>query len=332
MKAYTHPNYRNVRVVEIETSEIDKVDFAMCKEPRETLGSFYNRQARKPEVLINGGLFNMANGKACFNFVDDSVVKAKYDSVKWGIGTLNGNNNRLEYGSVDYGDWNDFISGYPVLLDGTGPLTKWSYATELNYNARRTMMGYNKDHTKLWIVTVDAPGMAFVAQSKLMFNLGCHVAINLDGGGSTRMFVKGRVFNNPSENRSVDNVVAVYLKAKDITPPPDPGHSDDTAYTTYTAVRGNSWWGIAAKFMGAGSKYKELIAFNNLPETAPLNVGQTIKIPCKDLTYTVKAGDSWWLIASKQMGNGTKCIQLAKYNGKTTSSIIRPGDILRIPT
>ena len=47
-------------------------------------------------------------------------------------------------------------------------------------------------------------------------------------------------------------------------------------------------------------------------------------------TYTVKAGDSWWSIAQKELGNGALMSQLAKLNGKTTASVIHPGDVIRL--
>ena len=45
-------------------------------------------------------------------------------------------------------------------------------------------------------------------------------------------------------------------------------------------------------------------------------------------TYTVKPGDSWWSIAAAKLGSGTKMGELAAINGKTTMSVIHPGDIL----
>lgn len=43
--------------------------------------------------------------------------------------------------------------------------------------------------------------------------------------------------------------------------------------------------------------------------------------------YTVKAGDSWWSIASKY---GMDMTALATLNGKTISTVIHPGDVLRV--
>jgi len=50
------------------------------------------------------------------------------------------------------------------------------------------------------------------------------------------------------------------------------------------------------------------------------------------INYTVKRGDSWWRIASQPpMNNGSKCIQLAKYNGMTIFNAIHAGQVLKIP-
>ena len=48
-------------------------------------------------------------------------------------------------------------------------------------------------------------------------------------------------------------------------------------------------------------------------------------------TYTVKSGDSFWRIAQNELGSGSRYEELAKYNGMTASSVIHPGDVLRLP-
>ena len=68
MKVYKHPTYSNVTVVELPKKEINKIDFAICKQPKETLKAFYDRQETKPDFLMNGGFFNMSDGKTIFNY------------------------------------------------------------------------------------------------------------------------------------------------------------------------------------------------------------------------------------------------------------------------
>ena len=51
----------------------------------------------------------------------------------------------------------------------------------------------------------------------------------------------------------------------------------------------------------------------------------------RERVYAVQPGDSWWKIAAEQMGGGAKYEALAAYNGKKITSLIRPGDIIKIP-
>ena len=68
----------------------------------------------------------------------------------------------------------------------------------------RTMIGTSADNT-IWLVTVDgrqpelSVGMTLVELRALAHRLGLVNALNLDGGGSTTMWVQGQVMNRPSD-------------------------------------------------------------------------------------------------------------------------------------
>lgn len=107
-------------------------------------------------------------------------------------------------------------------------------------------------------------------------------------------------------------------------------------FINYTVVNGDSWWKIAEKKLGDGTKYKELAEYNKRSATSPLLTGQVIKIPSNMLVkkykeYTVKKGDNWWKIAVEQMGDGSKYRHLASYNGKSSSDALLVGQVLKIP-
>ena len=207
MKIYTHSKYSYVRVVEIPKDEIKKIDFALCKQPTETLSAFYNRQAEKPDIVCNCGFFGMSDGSTCFNYVSEYKAVHETKLYQWGMG-ITGDTN-LEYGKLKGKQWRDFVSGYPNLIDN-GQKVKIDFATELNYKARRTMLGYSND--TIFLVFVESPGLAFTAMQDLMLGLGCQYAINCDGGGSTKALHKGESITKDATNRAVDNVIAVYLK------------------------------------------------------------------------------------------------------------------------
>jgi len=68
----------------------------------------------------------------------------------------------------------------------------------------RTLAGVRTDGTVL-LVTVDgrrpgwSAGMTLREAARLMRSLGAHDALNLDGGGSSTMTVRGEVVNRPSD-------------------------------------------------------------------------------------------------------------------------------------
>lgn len=219
MKIYTHKKYSYVQVVEVPRTELRKIDFAHCKEPRETLSSFYNRQSDKPDIVANLGFFGMSDGSTCFNLISDGKVIHATDAYQWGIGVRGDTN--IEYNGLTWRkDWRCFVSGYPNLISD-GKKIDIDFATELNYKARRTMLGYN--NTTIFLVLVESPGLAFTAMQDLMLGLGCKYAINLDGGGSTKALYKGQSITKEVTNRAVDSVLAIYLKSSTTNTPANTG-------------------------------------------------------------------------------------------------------------
>jgi exopolysaccharide biosynthesis protein len=89
----------------------------------------------------------------------------------------------------------------------------------------RTAAGLNADRTKLVLLVVDgrkpgvAIGMNYGELAAEMLRLGCHDAINLDGGGSSVMAVrepgadKFQILNQPTDGRerAVANVLGVVV-------------------------------------------------------------------------------------------------------------------------
>ncbi len=108
--------------------------------------------------------------------------------------------------------WHDFISGYPPLVINKQYNTM-NIAGELNYKARRSIIGYN--NTTVFLIAIDLPGATYAECAKIALDLGCDQAINLDGGGSTRALYEGKVYAAAKTNRPVDNVIGVYLKKEE---------------------------------------------------------------------------------------------------------------------
>ncbi len=86
----------------------------------------------------------------------------------------------------------------------------------------RTAAGINQDTTKLFLFTVDGRqpgysiGMTYYELASYMMEWGVWDGINLDGGGSTTMWVRGEIKNSPSDpggERSVSNSLIVVSSA-----------------------------------------------------------------------------------------------------------------------
>ena len=241
-------------VEKIPFSAIDKVDFALCKQPTETLANYYNRQTVKPDVLVNGGFFNPVNDETMFNLIDE-LKTVSYDAERrlgFGITT----DGKLKYGDVTQGNYRDFLSGYPCLITD-GKKTNIDYASSIAGKNPRTAIGYNDTH--LFIMTVDGRqtnklGANFLDMQNWFLQIDAKYAINLDGGGSTRKLINGKLANSPTENRAVDNVVAVYLKKTETTPSPEP------AGKTYKVINVTTVLNVRA---GAGTQYKIVGSLQN---------------------------------------------------------------------
>ena len=80
----------------------------------------------------------------------------------------------------------------------------------------RAAIGFNKKKDKLFIVTF-MNGLSLEREAELMKELGCHEAMNLDGGASKALAANGKVVVTPG--RALTNVIVVYDTKH---PAPDP--------------------------------------------------------------------------------------------------------------
>ena len=194
----------------VPRSSIEAVAFEKCADPKETLGSYYSSKEKKPQIMINGGLFNMSTGHNVMSFVCDGEEQ-NYQNGFTGMGVLGGDPAKLVYGTDRAQKWKYFMTAYPMLVINGKVNTVYGNASSLNYLTLRSAVGVREDGTLL-ILTVDKPGMKFAEMAKIFVEYDAQYAMNLDGGGSVRKMHENKVMNTPIENRPVDNVFCVYLK------------------------------------------------------------------------------------------------------------------------
>ena len=185
---------------------------------------------RKPDIawLYTDSLYKYPFAKPySIYLVQDSFPYLNFSSV-WstGIGKKpNPDNKRIRAKDLRYSfiEWKmqTAVGGGPVLLqNGKVNITN---NDELKFAGKaiedkhpRTAMGYTKDN-KLIILVIqgrfpgNAEGATLPQEAKILQDLGCWEALNLDGGGSSCMLVNGRETIKPSDATGQRAVPAVFL-------------------------------------------------------------------------------------------------------------------------
>ena len=110
------------------------------------------------------------------------------------------------------------VSGFPELVVEGQVMTEFPDRGDMADRHPRTAMGLTADRRTFLLVVVDGRQAASVGMNgrelaALMGELGAHVAFNLDGGGSTQMWIAGQgTVNDPSDGapRAVANHWGVF--------------------------------------------------------------------------------------------------------------------------
>lgn len=205
------------RKIEIYASPLLKETSLMCKEQGAIAGingSFFSFNYNYNTENYNSVDFIRKNGID----ISPNTFKAKANREMHQKGCIAIDNNKLYILKADVlTDWEKLIQAKEVIT--TGPLLFKDLQKEplLNssfYTSRhpRTVVGVKKNGLVL-LITIDgrsqeSAGMTIAELQKIMLWFGCIDAINLDGGGSTTMYIKNMsengVVNHPSDNKKFD--------------------------------------------------------------------------------------------------------------------------------
>ena len=193
-------------------------------------------------AAVNGTYFNMDNGNPiCYLRINGEKVgentPQKTDSVnrkyyQYAVMVLNGNqppsllvpdSNRLWEELLSQ---SDIMTAGPMLLHDGIAVSQRDDRTFVTQRHNRTALGLKADGSVLLVVADGrflrcAEGFSLPELTRVMQWLGCTDAINLDGGGSTTMYVHDKpydgIVNHPSDNflhdhrgqRPVSNAILV---------------------------------------------------------------------------------------------------------------------------
>ncbi len=144
------------------------------------------------------------------------------------------------------------------------------------------------------------------------------------------LYAIARKFNTTvDEIKRLNNLTSDVISIGQVLKVPKP--SDQTSYSSYTVVKGDTLYAIARKF---NTTVNELKSINNLTSDI-LSIGQILKIPSNTsvdiptyLNYIVVKNDTLYSIARRY---NTTVDEIKRLNN-LTSNILSIGQVLKIPT
>jgi exopolysaccharide biosynthesis protein len=224
-------SHQRISLLTLEKNFLSSYRMEFAYETSELKKTSQMAEGRNALLAINGSFFDMDKGGSVTYFeVNDSVISRTRSSVfKWAVpdSLINGalileKNNILKIETANKEQvYEDSFSEAFVMISGP-LLIKNSKAQRLpdmgftNKRHPRTCVGITRE--SIIFITIDgrselAEGMNLWEVQKFLLDLGCIDAINLDGGGSTCMWIKDKgVVNTPSDKtgeRAVANALLI---------------------------------------------------------------------------------------------------------------------------
>ena len=196
----TPTTYKNLTIVPIPVEKIRRVGIVQLNGL--TMGEWYARQADKPDAMINGSLWD---SKGAIGTIWRDGKLQRNEGGGFGIGEVGSG---WAFGEPWEQKWTNYITGTPALIRG-GELTGARMPLEKDEVARTRRSAVCGAGLVLYLVTGQGLTLREFAQQLKAF--GMYQALNMDGGGSSRLMVDGVPINAPTDNRRCPNAVAVWL-------------------------------------------------------------------------------------------------------------------------
>ena len=214
------PQNINILIIDLHKSAL-----SLSYNPKKNI--ILSKQAAESgaSAAINGGFFNIKDGGSATYIKTAGLIVDTDTAKKW---TRNSNmtgsvlidkNGHVFNDQAKSNSWYDSHPEYQDVLV-TGPLLMHKKvkmqlpATSLVRSKHpRTSIGKRGSH-KIILVTLDgrtaqAAGVTLAELTDIMKSLHCKDAVNLDGGGSTTMWISGKPFNGivnmPCDNKKFDH-------------------------------------------------------------------------------------------------------------------------------
>jgi exopolysaccharide biosynthesis protein len=186
-----------------------------------------SRQASSANAIaaVNAGFFSIRDGGSV-NYirtrgiiVDTDTAKKWPESINFNGALLIDNGGHAFIMKSRQNSWFDAHTEFPDVMV-TGPLlledakkTKLPETSLVITRHPRTSIGVINKHKAILVTidgrTGDSRGMTLLQLADVMLSLHCKDAVNLDGGGSSTMWINGKPFNGvvnmPCDNKKFDH-------------------------------------------------------------------------------------------------------------------------------
>jgi exopolysaccharide biosynthesis protein len=115
------------------------------------------------------------------------------------------------------------VSGWPMVVEDCAPVAALPGSDHFTRAPHpRTAVGLSRDRRELLLVVADGrregvPGLTLPELAALMVEVGACTALNLDGGGSSALWLRDRIVNRPSdgfERKVVNHLGVVEVRRK----------------------------------------------------------------------------------------------------------------------
>ena len=191
----------NAYIVTIGNDEIEKIDIVQLGGL--TMSQWYNKQTDKPDYMINASLWD-DKGAIGTIWQNGELVRNEGNGYGFGINKSGG----FGFGDPWNIDWQNYITGYPALIkDGQKTIDSVdSYV--MTSKSKRSIIASAGNNIYLIATT----GMTVAQLKYFCYNKGFYNAINLDGGGSSRLMIGDKTVNSPTDDRKCPNAICVWLK------------------------------------------------------------------------------------------------------------------------
>ena len=176
-----------------------------------------------------------------------------------------------------------------------------------------------------------------------------HVPVNKPATRLSEQKTASRSKPASSKNKSQSAKDTVYKPSRQ-------GPGGTTATADYVVAKGDTLSEISERWLGTATRWREIEELNGV-KASSLKVGMKLRLPARNATagsgsaakatpvkssqaklrssskkYRVESGDSLWLIAQRQLGDGNRWSEIAKLNSKINPNRLVVGTSLVLPS